>query len=395
MKMAGCFLVFAMAITACRKPYNPPAIAAPGSYLVVEGAINAGSDSTIIRLSRTVSLSADSIVNPVRGATVALESDRNAVFPFTEVSGGKYVSAGLNLNTSHTYRLSIKTNNETYYSDYVPVLNAPPIDSLYFMVKSDGINIYSAAHDPTNAVKYYRWDYVETWIIHSYFDSGFVSNGDTVLVRQPNQRVTTCWSSDTSSTILIASSAALAKDVIANNPIISIVSSSEKLGGEYSILLKQYALTPDAYNFWRDLKKNTEELGSIFDAQPSENNGNIHSATNPSERVIGYISIGNSASKRIFIRNQQLPAWPIIYPYPNCMIDSLLYVYHVPGTQMVINQVNEEINYNKGHTLDPLIPIEGITPYPGLPPIGYTASTRDCADCTVRGTNRQPSYWQY
>ena len=161
----ACYLLL-LSLLCCRKPYSPPAIAVAGSYLVVEGVINSGSDSTIIKLSKTVKISNATAINPVTGAIVAVESDQNVVFPLTETTKGYYVSAGLNLNSSHTYRLSINTGSEQYYSDYVPVLNSPPIDSIYFKVIDTGLTVYSATHDPTNTTKYYRWDYTETWIIH-------------------------------------------------------------------------------------------------------------------------------------------------------------------------------------------------------------------------------------
>ncbi len=387
-------LLSSIIFAGCKKPYNPPAIAATGSYLVVEGVIDAGSDSTTIALSRTVNLSSKVTINPVLGATVSVQSNQGAVYPLTETTNGKYVSAGLNLDNSRTYRLSIKVNNEQYYSDYVPVLNAPPIDSVHYTITNNGLNIYSDAHDPTNAVKYFRWDYQETWIIHSFYDSGFISNGDTVLGRTQAQNVNTCWRSDTSSTIVLNSSAKLAQDVIANNPIISIPSTSEKIGGEYSIIVRQYALTGDAYNFWTNLKKNTEQLGSIFDAQPSQINGNIHSATNPAEPVIGYISVGSTTNKRIFILASKLPAWLPTPSVLNCMLDTELYVYYPKGSNTPINQVNEFINYDKGATYNALIPVAPVG-LPGHPPAGYSASTPICVDCTLRGTNKEPSFWKF
>jgi hypothetical protein len=39
----------------------------------------------------------------------------------------------------------------------------------------------------------------------------------------------------------------------------------------------QYALTKDQYDYWTELKKNSEQLGTLFDAQPSQLNSNIHS----------------------------------------------------------------------------------------------------------------------
>jgi hypothetical protein len=395
-------LVFA--IVSCKKPYDPPVIASTGSYLVVEGAISSGSDSTTIKLSKTVSLSNSNIINPVTGAAVAVESDQNVVYPLTETSNGNYVSGGLNLNAARTYRLSIKTSNEQYYSDYVPVLSAPPIDSLYFKIVNNGVAIYSATHDPTNTIKYYRWDYTETWIIHPAFDSGFISNGDTVLTRTQSQQVFTCWRTDTSSNIILGSSAKLANDLIVDNPVTAMNDSSPKIANEYSILLRQYALTADAYNFWENLKKNTEQLGSIFDAQPSEISGNIHSATNPSEPVIGYISVGGITSKRIFITEQQLPAWGKPFPNENTPGDCVLlddccsYVFIPQGTfgppGAPVNQVNEYINYDKG--ANPVfIPIGPIGPI-GVPPTGYTAASPICSDCTLQkgATNREPAFWK-
>src|ERR1700722_15487645 len=92
----GLFILF----LDCRKPYNPPAIAAPGSYLVVEGVINAGPDSTFIQLSKTVSLSTVTVANPVTGATVAVVGDQNTSYPLIEISPGNYATAGLNLDNA-------------------------------------------------------------------------------------------------------------------------------------------------------------------------------------------------------------------------------------------------------------------------------------------------------
>src|SRR6185312_3648116 len=207
--------------------------------------------------------------------------------------------------------------------------------------------------------------------------------------------ISQCWQSDSSNTIVLGSSAKLAKDVIANAPVISINSTSEKVGDEYSIQVRQYALTTDAYNFYVNLKKNTEQLGSVFDALPSEINGNMHSITNPSEPVIGYISVGSTSKLRIFISNRQLPHWITTPFYTNCKLEFDWDA--IPPQKCCFyssNQVNDYINYNIGHYTNPFIPIDAITSRPGQPPIGYTASTRPCVDCTLRGSNKKPSFWQ-
>ena len=59
---------------ACRQPYNPPIAKTNLGYLVVDGTIISGQDSTIINLSRTQNIN-DSIYfinNPETGAAVSV-----------------------------------------------------------------------------------------------------------------------------------------------------------------------------------------------------------------------------------------------------------------------------------------------------------------------------------
>jgi hypothetical protein len=157
--------------------------------------------------------------------------------------------------------------------------------------------------------------------------------------------------------------------VLYQSPIAFIPSTSEKIETEYSILLKEYALTADAYNFWSNLKTNSEQLGSIFDAQPSQINGNIHCITNPQEPVIGYIGASTVTSKRIFISQYQLPLWTPTYPY-TCEIDSIK--YQIGAYQSFFYKPPVEIPLTAG---------------------GATYTYYTCADCTIRGSLKPPSFW--
>ncbi|GAA3992967.1 DUF4249 domain-containing protein [Mucilaginibacter dorajii] len=379
-----CLLATGAIVTACRKPYNPTIVSTDNSYLVVEGTINNG-DITAIRLSRTVKVSTDTKIQPLPGATVFIEDQSgNQIQLIFNNTTNKYESGStLNLDKTKKYRLHITADGKEYASDYVAVKDNPPIDNIEFKPNGDKLEISVDTHDPTNSTRYYRWDFDETWRFHSTFQSDYlVDSTKTIRLRTSAQQTYYCFASDTSSNILIASSAKLVQDVIAQSLITTIPSSSEKLELRYSILLRQYALSKEEYEFWENIKKNTEQLGSIFDAQPSQLIGNIHCITNPTEPVIGYVSATNVQQKRIFINNNQLPLdWYPITPYL-CSLDSAY--YSNPKTNRA--EVQTFIIDGGG------IPVEAITKS-GYIIIGFTYSSIECTDCTIRGKVKQPSYW--
>jgi len=268
----------------------------------------------------------------------------------------------------------------------VEVKVTPPIDSVGYTTTDKGVQLYTNTHDPNNNTRYYRWDYSETWQFHAKYQSGYKSDGKEIVNRPVSEDIYSCFGNHASSTILLGSSAKLAKDVIYQNPITAIVSTDEKIETKYSILLRQYALTSDAYNFWVNLKKNTEQLGSIFDAQPSNINGNLHNIANASEPVIGYISACSVQTKRIFITKDQLPqSFNTVYPY-SCSADSVFYAKGNPPFNEVEN------------VLIPLpssyIPISAFMLGNSLSISGFTASSLECVDCTIRGTKTKPAFWK-
>jgi hypothetical protein len=384
-------IIVIAAFISCKKPYNPPVIASATTYLVVEGVINTGADSTIINLSRTVPLSGANTKNPQTHAIITVENDQNGSFSLTETTPGKYVSPGLNLDNTRKYRLRIRTpDNNQYLSDFVPVNITPPIDSIGFNVVGNNLQIYANAHDSNNATIYYRWDFSETWRFHTEYSSAFATDGVNIVLRDPaTQNIFFCFTGDVSSNIILGSTAALAHDVVYQAPITLIASTSEKIELRYSILLHQYALSPEAYSFWQNLKKNTENLGTIFDAQPSAPAGNIHNVANPAEIVIGYVSACTIQSKRVFIDRSQLPLTFITtYPY-TCRLDTAWFHAPITGT----NQVAQ--------LLIPLssvdVPIVDLYIPPNKPPSlpdAYIYSGPECADCRIRGSNITPSFWQ-
>ncbi|HEX4372916.1 MAG TPA: DUF4249 family protein, partial [Puia sp.] len=115
----------------CRQPYLPPIGKANLGYLVVDGVIINGQDSTIINLSRTQNVN-DSIYlvnNPETGAAVSVIGANGDSYNLNEQSAGRYVTDQLLLNASELYRLKIiTTNGKQYLSDSVPVKQTPPID---------------------------------------------------------------------------------------------------------------------------------------------------------------------------------------------------------------------------------------------------------------------------
>jgi hypothetical protein len=359
-----------------------PSIHAPASgFLVVEGFINAGSGQTHFLMSRSSGL--DSIFfKPETGAELEVVSESGSVFPLADQGGGNYSVDQVPVDPAKKYRVHIKTRNgKEYLSDLVEVKISPQIDQVDWSADANAVSIFVSSHDDLNKTRYYQWAFEETWQYNSKYTSGYVYVNDTVRTRPASETLPYyCWRSDSSTSIVIASSAKLEKDVINEFPLTKIpYSTTNKLITRYSILVKQYALTKDWYEWKQKVKKNTEQLGSIFDAQPSETGGNIHCTSDPGEAVIGFVGCSTESVKRIFISHSDVPAATIFSGYESCSEQSK----------------KNDPDSLRGAFLNNAAVITDIVGGPGPGGIDRVLlSQTSCVDCRMKGgTSTKPDFW--
>lgn len=368
-------------IMSCKEHFEPPVTAPPNGYLVVDGIINSGTGPTNIRLSRTVSLADSARMQNERNALVRVEGEDNSSYLLAEVAQGLYSNSQLSLNKNVKYRLYISTSDgQEYVSDYSRVIPTPPIDSVRWE-QPGNLQLYINTHDPLNNTRYYRWEWEETWEFHSAFPTqleyeyGRPGEITGVKYRFPNQNHDLskyyCWQHRSSTNLIIGSSAKLSRDSI-DLPLHSIERGSQKLSVLYSIKVKQYAVSREGYDFLQRMKKNTEQTGTLFDAQPSELAGNIHARNNPHEIVIGFVEVSDQQEKRIFIRPSQLNNWG----------------YRTNCTELVVPNILDSIR-----AYSYLMPtsVEEFTITGDI--LSYRGSGPHCVDCTLTGTNVRPSFW--
>lgn len=367
------FIFFTILLSiGCKEAFVPKLDPAHTNFLVVEGNINAGGVTTI-KLSRTVPVNDSTPIQSESQAQVIVEGEDNSNYQLVETGGGIYTSSSLALNPTIKYRLRINTLvGGSYLSDYVAVQNTPAIDSVNWEIENNGVQLYVNTHDPLNNTHYYKWEYEETWEIHSAHETGYVYKDGFVSERDVDEipKLYYCWQSQNSIDIMVGSSAQLASDVISRKPMVSIPRTSVKTSVRYSILVKQYAISKQGYDFYQLMKKNTESMGSIFDPLPSELTGNITCVSDPKEKVVGFITASTVSEKRIFITRND--------------IGGSLYGRDCEVTLVADNVDSFATFYGDG----------------GLAPFGrtsdrthYYSTYASCLDCRFLGTNVKPSFW--
>lgn len=377
------FYLLGMLALGCRERYDLPLNVPKTGYLVVEGVINTGAGGTTITLTRTSKLIDSFVIRQERKAVVRIEGKNNTSFALTEASAGQYVSGPLNLVNMQEYRLYIRTSGgQEYVSDYRPVIASAAKTSVSWERNNNGVQIFGDNRDLQNSSRYYHFDFEETWEFHSsyypylkYVLDPITNEPKVVFLDTINYRPDTtmfkCWRTENSNRIEIASTVRLSQDST-HHLLVTIPPASWKIGVLYSINVRQYVLSQQGYEYLSKMKKNTEQKGSIFDAQPSELKGNIHNVKDPQEPVIGFIDISNVRTQRIFISRSDIPNWG----YSSGCREKV-----VSNTPAAIQEEGYPVPTSAGDVFrGRVITFNG-------------ASDPTCVDCTLRGVNKKPAFW--
>ncbi len=335
--------------------------------LVVEGLITDQRGINTVKLSKSLPLGRKNVAKPLKGCIVYITEDPGISYRLTETVPGTYITDSTKFRgkIGRRYTLRINANIFSYESTPMVMKPVPPIDSIFYerrLIKEkdkynpaqEGCQIYLNTHDPANNCQFYRWEYTETWEFR--------------LPYSVTNRI--CWISNNSSVINIKNTGVLAEDIVNRYPLNFISNETDRLKVKYSMLVNQYSLNEDEFDYWEKLQHITEEVGSLYDITPAAIPSNIYCIDDPNEKVLGYFSVSAKSSNRIFIKDYFSG---IVNLYSDCPSDTIF------GTQPIPN-LNVDVWVIEDNSF-------------AVPPTRIITDKKGCADCTVRGTNVKPVFW--
>lgn len=368
----GLMLVVLLAFAgACLDPFTAPQRDNGFRFLVVDGAFRPN-DTTEIRLSRTVNLGSSELPPPESGALIQIENEAGQRAELSEVEPGRYVLPP-GAVTGVRMRLLMTTQAGTRYaSDFEEVLTTPAIENVGYRFDAvDGLEYQVTTRAQNSTPLYLRWEFVETWMYTAAFESVLRFENGRIEPRLQSNFL--CWQTRLSKNILIGSSLGRSNGIIANQTVLKVSARDEKVRIKHSVLVRQQAISREAFEYWDQLAKNSQNLGSLFDPIPSELPGNIRCISNPDEPVLGYFTAAVTADRRAFFDASTVPNRPAVdLPFEACRLDT----------------IRNLANFNSGI-------YEIVTALPFQLGFGFTYTIDDCIDCEARGgTTKKPPFWE-
>ncbi len=442
------FIMF-IALTSCVEPIDvgPMVSEATSSsgILVIEASLTDEASRQQILISRSRSIQSDSTVNveeevlfnphspfrsprgldvdPEEGADVELNTSVGNRIVFAESEPGIYVAPeSFVAERDVGYTLNITTaDGENYVSTEMRMVGSSNIDALYAERTIsdsgvDGMGIFVDTSDPDNETSLYRYTFEETYkiiapnwrpfefeIIREETEVVFDSNGEISSILYPDVRLVpkaseeqVCFKTDPSQDILLLDASGLEGGVAKRNQVRFINSNNPILSHRYSILVRQMAVSFEAFRFYENLR-NFNQGGLVFtQIQPGLLEGNI---TNESgqNKVIGFFDVSSVSSQRMYFNYEDFyPDEPLPPYFGTVTCDRFLAPIlgnperdgpPPPPNEQCPQPLVERIKLGLVEWLASNDSEPGVCEGP------YQVTPTICGDCNIVGSNVVPEFW--
>ena len=379
------FYFLFLALAACNEPFPIETIDFE-DILVVETTITNEMKRQVVKLSRTITLESFE-PSVVANAEVKIESSTGSIFNFSwDDETENYISnVAFQAMADVTYTLKIKEQNgHTFASTSEMLTESIEIGSVYPETSTEGIEgvqVYVDTYEATDSAKYFRYEFEETYMIKApnpsdldweIIDYDFLT-GTFDIILTDKVPETICYASKSYTGILQTSTSELNENKVLRFPLHFIYRENSVLRERYSILVKQYVQTLEAYTFYNTLK----ELGSaeslLSEGQPGFVTGNI-SSENSDERVMGFFEVSSVTLKRIYFNYKDF-----VFEFPP-------YFFECEKLELFPGELlKRKLEEDKFQIVD----------YVQFGPLKqYRIYSERCTDCTSFASKKKPDFWE-
>ena len=363
----------------CVSPYEADIENEP-ELISIEASLIKGELEQTVKVSITGSLNSSTFI-PVRGCDVSLIDEFENAWHYRDLTGGIYRTnvPDEELIHGHYYKIRVITSDgNVYESDYETLNPGIEVDSLYYDIEDKvdnmtgesytGIQFFLDVKAGEDDSRYFRWRIDETYEYTSFAPISYfyMDDGHTPILPADPWAVYRCWQGGEISGLFQSSTMNLFQNEKKRIHLNYVSALTERLRIKYSLQVKQYTLSEDAYNYFEQNRLATEEADGLYTRQPRQPITNIVNVDDESERVLGYFWVSTQTSQRVF----------------------------VPWIEEM-EVLAEECAYWEYSDLE-----DGEGPFPiylfdDKNSGKLYVSSRDCFDCTRRGgSNTKPDYWE-
>lgn len=389
------------------------------SILIIEATITNENKQQEILLSRSYMF--DSIPINESNAIVRVIEDAVNTYIFTEAEAGVYKSqTALTAQPYRNYSLSVVTSDgREYGSTNKQLTQSTSIDNLYVERDfnengNEGVSVYVDSYDPTGNSKYYRHEYEETYKIIAplYSPRELISNGvqfpilendtfqyDTIAsiidllveLKFRDQQEQVCYKTVKSNTFILENTEAYIEDKLEKYRVRFLNRDSYTIMHRYSILVRQYVQSREAYTFYETLNSFSESETIFSENQPGFLEGNVFSVENKNENVFGFFEVASIDEKRIFFNYSDLfvnESQPDFYIECDEFFTPVLIredFAHNWISSPLVDAINDGYQFYDENE------VEVSSPFSYAP---FRLVLEPCGDCTFLGNNNVPDFWE-
>ena len=320
--------------------------------------------------------------NPVSGCDVKIIDGEDHIFQLDENEEGVYQGF---INQEYLYIGSafkteiVTPEGELIISDFDTLQDCPEIDSVYyeivktnssepeFVITDEQVQFYVDYDGTGTDSRYVKWEIEETWEYHAKYPMRWYYDGVLHEIDPPDYSKNVCWTTNYIRGLYLATTDNLSENKYKKFPIQAINNTSQRLAYGYHMVVKQFAISKEAYEYYNNLKKNVLSDRGLYYSQPVPNRGNLTNMTNPDQTVLGFFYTGGVQTKTMFI-----------YPLDDFELDVVYYCSAVPLGKAGFRK----------------IPWRDYPAWIWVP--GLLWISEDCVDCTCSGgTQDKPDFWPY
>ncbi len=389
------FTLITLLLISCVEPIEIKNISFE-SNLVVRALITNELKVHTIKLSNTTEIDSTGI-RPERNATISIIDDSNIVYKFEETNEGTYESINkFKAEPNKSYTLSIQTENGVEYTSTPEKLpSIAQIENIFIEIEENNLGekqavVKSNSFSLNNEGQYYRYEYEETFKVKaplwSYLKILVISDTPPyefdIVPKDPEDGIGFCYGTRKSKNIVLTETKTLSEDKVLNFPVRHISLDNYIIGIRYSILLKQYVINKNTYDYYQLLNKFSNPENIFSQIQVGNIPSNISSISD--KKVIGFFEISSISTKRNFFNRNEITTENsyINYQKTNTCAQGIV-------QPKLVNSLGQS----------PLLSLLsnyvflGYAGPPFPPDKPYILATKECGTCTSIGPPIKPSFW--